>query len=372
MKKKVALFFALFFLILFAFFPRASKEKPSTPKKLTMGDSFEKLLGEGTPFWRYVVGKQAFQDLAFYKGVYQKNHHYQYEVGIPFRIPKIIHAIWLGSRPFPIESVENMRSFCAHHPDWTFYFWTDRKRIPPVRGMELRYVQDFDFKFLKEQYEEATNFGQKADILRYELLYQKGGLYIDHDMLCLRSFRGLHMGYDFFAGIDAPHEPIETLNLVACNALIGSKAHHPVIRRTIEEVLERWERLKLRLPGKDHETRCKRLMLQTYLPLTLGFKQQLNLAGNRDILFPACYFYPDGELPSFYAAHFCAGSWVPSRLQDMTATEKRIAQGIRRFERLDRRVKRLEILSLIALIGCSALFLLICGNLKKIEEKPFR
>ena len=379
MKKRFALFLALFSLILFASFPRSSKEEPSAPqKKFTMSDSFEKLLGEETPSWKHMQGEQAFQDLAFYKEIYQKNHLYQYEIDAPFRIPKIIHLIWLGPRPFPTESVENMRSFRAHHPDWTFCFWTDRKRIPPLSGMELCYVQDFDFKFLKEQYEEATNFGQKADILRYELLYEKGGLYIDHDFLCLRSFHGLHRGYDFYAGIDPPHEPVESLNLSACNALIGCKAHHSVIAKTIEKVLERWERLKGEFPASDLDTRCRRLIRQTYLPLTLGFKQQSLSSGSREILFPTCYFPPDGgffppdgRLPPFYATHFYAGAWLPSSLKKMTKGEKRIAQGIRRLNRLDRRVKRLEILSLTGVIGCCAAFLLISLNLKKIEEKPF-
>ena len=42
----------------------------------------------------------------------------------------------------------------AHHPDWTFVFWTDRKRPAPCKGMEVRLFEDFNFEFLKEKYGE--------------------------------------------------------------------------------------------------------------------------------------------------------------------------------------------------------------------------
>lgn len=38
----------------------------------------------------------------------------------------------------------------------------------------------------------APNYGQKTDILRYELLQKFGGLYVDMDMECIQSLDHLH------------------------------------------------------------------------------------------------------------------------------------------------------------------------------------
>lgn len=45
----------------------------------------------------------------------------------------------------------------------------------------------------------AKNYGEKSDILRYEILCQFGGIYVDCDFECLKSFDGLLM-CRFFTG----------------------------------------------------------------------------------------------------------------------------------------------------------------------------
>lgn len=46
--------------------------------------------------------------------------------------------------------------------------------------------------FNRAEYDKATNYGAKSDILRYELLYVYGGVYVDCDMQCIGSFERLH------------------------------------------------------------------------------------------------------------------------------------------------------------------------------------
>ena len=54
----------------------------------------------------------------------------------------------------------------------------------------------------RDAYLAAPNFGQKADILRYELLERYGGVYVDVDMECLQSLDPLldARGLIFLAG----------------------------------------------------------------------------------------------------------------------------------------------------------------------------
>ena len=41
-------------------------------------------------------------------------------------IPKIIHHIWIGKKPFPKKFREYRESWINLHPGWQFYFWTDQ------------------------------------------------------------------------------------------------------------------------------------------------------------------------------------------------------------------------------------------------------
>ncbi len=48
-------------------------------------------------------------------------------------------------------------------------------------------------------YEE--NLGAKSDLLRYELLYQFGGVYIDIDVVLLQPLDILNHTYEFYTGL---------------------------------------------------------------------------------------------------------------------------------------------------------------------------
>src|ERR1700688_1443629 len=70
----------------------------------------------------------------FFTELYEKNRELvcKGEGGIP----RVIHAIWLGPRPFPESSVKNIQAWIDRHPGWTFKFWTDLERPPPCPEMQ--------------------------------------------------------------------------------------------------------------------------------------------------------------------------------------------------------------------------------------------
>jgi len=87
-------------------------------------------------------------------------------------IPKIIHFIWIGNNKIPSEYINYIKSWIKNHPDYKFYFWND-SNIPKLINQKY--------------YDEAKFPAQKADILRYELLYFFGGIYVDSDFLCIKN-----------------------------------------------------------------------------------------------------------------------------------------------------------------------------------------
>jgi hypothetical protein len=52
----------------------------------------------------------------------------------------------------------------------------------------------------KDAFSGATNYGEKSDILRYEILSQFGGIYVDCDFECLKPFDDL-LSCAFFTGL---------------------------------------------------------------------------------------------------------------------------------------------------------------------------
>jgi mannosyltransferase OCH1-like enzyme/glycosyltransferase involved in cell wall biosynthesis len=128
-------------------------------------------------------------------------------------IPKLMHFIWIGNAPFPPMYEYYIQTWLSHHPDWTFCFWCD-ENIPKLVN------QNF--------YDSAKHPAMKADILRYELLYFMGGVYVDSDFLCLRNMDELLVDITGFTGYESP-------DFMAIG-LMGFKPHDPVLYQIIIQI----------------------------------------------------------------------------------------------------------------------------------------
>lgn len=104
------------------------------------------------------------------------------------KIPKRVHFIWIGS-DIPEKYVLNILRIREHNPEYEFNLWMDRafdhaehafaihlanfQTVVQIRDLPL--IRNFDL------YSEETNLGARADILRYEIVYRFGGVYLDVD-----------------------------------------------------------------------------------------------------------------------------------------------------------------------------------------------
>lgn len=125
------------------------------------------------------------------------------------KIPKIIHQIWVGGPP-PLQILELVNSIKNTNPGFDHILWTDKE------------IQALEFKN-KDIFNQCINLGQKSDILRYALLEQFGGIYLDTDFIGIKSFDSL-LHYDFFTGVAYDREP------TMFNGLIGSTKNNALIK----------------------------------------------------------------------------------------------------------------------------------------------
>jgi hypothetical protein len=272
-------------------------------------DNFDRLMGKSTSHWRYIAKSDDLAALELAKTLYQKNKSAQFSDEGSYKIPPVVHFIWLGPRSFPPESVENVRTWIAQNPGWKIKFWTDCDRDPPCEGMEKIQVKNFSFFKLGKCFEQSQNWGEKSDLLRYEILFQEGGIYVDHDANCLRSFNGMHHGYDFFCCLETPHQPFVGRNVTCGNGVIGSKPRHPTVGKVMDLIFERWESLGEKFQGKDAYSRVEIVMQRTYIALTNAIAETIDRDGNVDIILPAAYFFSKSGIPALYSQHFYASAW---------------------------------------------------------------
>jgi mannosyltransferase OCH1-like enzyme len=132
-------------------------------------------------------------------------------------IPRLVHHVWVGADPFPDEFAAYRQTWADHHPGWKLHLWTE-ENLPT--GAQRR-----------EVYDRLRNPAERSDILRFELLWRFGGVYVDCDFECLRSIEPLLAGVELFAGYRKPGR--------ANNALIGSVPRHPLLARALEEIRPR-------------------------------------------------------------------------------------------------------------------------------------
>ncbi len=272
-------------------------------------NDFLGLMGKGTSHWGYVHQECDLSLLEQMEALYQKNKNAQFTISNDYKVPPVIHFIWLGPKTFPPTSVENLRSWMAYHPEWTIKFWTDRDREPPCEGIEMVNVSNVVFTRLQKCFHDSHNWGEKSDLLRYEILLLEGGIYVDHDAYCIASFDPLVRGYDFFCCLEAPHEPFAGVNITTWNGLIGSRPGHPALAKVIDLVADRWETVGHKFRGNDLYSQVEVVMQRTYIAFTDALEGTLDQPGNTDIVFPAAYFFAKSEIPSIYSKHFCLTTW---------------------------------------------------------------
>lgn len=184
------------------------------------------------------------------------------------RIPKIIHHIWLGS-PLPEKCRVLRETWIQNHPDWEFILWTDKD------------IEEFGLEN-KDLYDASSNYGEKSDIARYELVYRLGGLYVDTDFECIKPMDVLHHCLDFYTGIYASNMRGGSPTVTMGNGMIAGCAGHPILRAAIDG-----------MKGTTGKGSSSSILARTgpyfFTRIVLA---NAGKNGLRDVVFPPMFVYP--------------------------------------------------------------------------------
>lgn len=225
-----------------------------------------------------------------------------------YRIPRIIHQIWLGKGDIPVKYLGWMKTW-KNWLGWEYKLWTDD---------DVKYFNLYNQKL----YDNASNLAEKSDILRLEILLRYGGLYVDVDSECIKPyvFDELNKCLDLYMGFEPiEHGILDEYNMPKiCNALIAVTADHPLIKHLIVNMEENCTTVQdlwtVEKTGPAYITREL-------------FAYELN---NQDtnminMYFPCTFFYPFSEPEIWYmenyrdadfkrsgevaSIHYWGGSW---------------------------------------------------------------
>jgi GT2 family glycosyltransferase len=134
-------------------------------------------------------------------------------------IPKIIHQLWIGTKPAPIKF---MNTWKDKHPDFEYIFWNEAE----FEKQKLVFNS-------QEKIDEIEEINGKADIMRWEILYKFGGIFLDADSICIEPIDDELLGKKSFAGYE--QEEVRT-GLIATGTM-GFPKKHPLVKAAINWIL---------------------------------------------------------------------------------------------------------------------------------------
>src|SRR3954447_1574817 len=94
---------------------------------------------------------------------------------MPGGIPRVFHRIWMGSS-ISARDESYGRAWLSLNPGWEMRTWREWN-LPAMRNQAL--------------FDRSRSHAARSDIVRFELLYRLGGVYVDTDFEPLRPIEAL-------------------------------------------------------------------------------------------------------------------------------------------------------------------------------------
>jgi mannosyltransferase OCH1-like enzyme len=176
-------------------------------------------------------------------------------------IPKRLHFIWIGDESkIPFKCIN---TWVEKNVGYTTKVWGNSS----INGVKWRNEKQLHDMLAKKDYAGAS------DVMRYEILYTEGGVYIDADSICLNPLEDWLLNCEAFASWE---QELVRNNLIA-NGFLGSVKGSEAMRLCIEEVATK-------------DCTVNKLAWQVTGPLMMSdifFKKQANLT-----VYPSHFFLP--------------------------------------------------------------------------------
>lgn len=199
------------------------------------------------------------------------------------RVPRVLHQTW-KTNDIPQELTSYLATWKQYNPDWEFRFWNDTQGLALIEQ---------HYPWFYKHIGKFKSGVEKADIMRYFILYHHGGVYADLDMECLRPWEPLlrrhDEGFQCVLGAE-PHQHAQkqgSRNMLVCNAMMFSVAGHPFWEEVFNKLLDRVPELGNAVGGEWVSP------VDTTGPVMLTELYESQPTAYRDVaVYPSTAFYP--------------------------------------------------------------------------------
>ena len=240
---------------------------------------FEELSGNNDiTIWQNIKTEEDFENLDFFKTSFEKSLG---KKNLRETIPQLIHFIWLSEERPSKKIMGNLKSWYKHHPGWTIKCWNYGNTFVCPFPIEWTQVQSRKHSLKR---------AEAAELMRYQILSQEGGIVIDPSMECLQSLEFLARDFNFFAGMNLPEEGVLSSSIFPSSSVIGAIKGHPVIEETLYLLENDWEKIDLYFPVKNEKSLKYRLNFRFTNAFQQAIRTNLNKKGYRDIVLPPAFF----------------------------------------------------------------------------------
>jgi mannosyltransferase OCH1-like enzyme len=225
-------------------------------------------------------------------------------------VPRTIHQIWIGPDPLPDEHRPWIKGWKRHHPNWNHRLWTEA---------DLRGGLDLTRPEVRERLRAPV---ERADILRLEILYRHGGVYVDTDVECLRPIDDVLGDREFVIACLKPGQ--------VTNTFVASVPGHPLLERALREVRPMEDYWTMSSPPDS----IKRVAGPPFLGRLVPDYPEVELL-EPPLLFPSTA----EERGRAIAVHHMARTWhnIPTLRRAMLQAERRLESTRAELERERRR-----------------------------------
>ncbi|KVV15877.1 glycosyltransferase [Flavobacterium sp. TAB 87] len=211
-------------------------------------------------------------------------------------IPKTLHYCWFGKQKKSPLINSCIKSWKKLLPDYKIVEWNESN-------------SDLMHPYVKEAYR-LKKWAFVSDFVRLKVLYQHGGIYLDTDMMMIKSLDKLLLNDCFFGA--------EQENLISAGIIACQKNHF-----FIKACLSYYDKINLEESTNFHEITIPLIITRTHNKHFGNILFKNTVQANNVVVYPVTYFYPfpnnkKNDLKNYknyiedgtYAVHLWNASWV--------------------------------------------------------------
>lgn len=209
-------------------------------------------------------------------------------------IPKVLHQIWVGEHGIPTDIAQLCQKMHAAHPGWEYKLWTNAN-YPPDVPANLQPIIDRS----REVSRSGRNMGaMEADLLRYLILHNMGGVYLDCDFTLTGTLESLDLSKDLI--LCAPHPGAHWVG----NSAMASAPGQALFASAVAEAKPTHHLYY----GPIYLSNILKQLKGLPLGAASSIEQMRSCLNNRETILDRKYFFGKNAL---IASHIGLGTWLP-------------------------------------------------------------